>query len=156
MSIVYKCYKCGFLGTDEEMKYSWINDGSKCYTKEDTGLCPTCKAKDDLKEELQQETTAPGRQIADISFPCTVGGGEKIVCPYCGYTTDPDWEDGRHYGHEGDMEWFEEECMDCGETFELQVMVEYTRTTRRVILDEQVECEYELRQKDKERENVEW
>jgi len=145
MAIVYECYVCGFLGVEEEMKYSWINDGTKDYTKEDSGLCHTCKAKQDLKQEMQSETMSKGRQIEGISYPCTVGGGEKVVCPYCGSTTDPDWEDGRHYGEEGDMEWFEDECGLCGRTFEMQVMIEYTRTTRKIISNEEVEKEWESR-----------
>lgn len=135
------CIKCNWFWEDEDIWYSW---DSTYRPPEKLHMCKQCHEKDELKKELQTETEDPGEVQHAGTFKYRTGQRQNIICPYCGTVEEPDWECREHW--EGELgEWVEMTCWECEKQYELEVVVSWERTTRKIIEAEEVEEEYERR-----------
>ena len=99
----YKCKICGEAIDSFDYKYR-------------NQLCFSCAKKEyqrKLAEALQDN------EETETDFE------DEVVCPYCGHRMQDD--DG-YFEREGDGEY---ECENCGKTFEFEVNIEVTYSTRR-------------------------
>jgi len=100
------CERCGKYD-----KTAWITGG----------LCVDCCKEKDL-EKIQQS-------IKD-GEPDTFSS-DYIICPYCGFAFEPDFEDDYLF-EDGDHTY---ECEECGKEFTVTTMVSYSWETERVEKD---------------------
>ena len=52
---------------------------------------------------------------------------DEVTCPHCGYKERDSWE----FNGDGDGHVFDHECGECGETYEVMVMVSVKYTTQK-------------------------
>lgn len=97
------CSECG----KETFNCSW--EGSKCYS---------CREKERL-----QKLAVDLKADEEIETSCE----DDIICPYCGFSWEPDFE-ADYYSSEGD---YKEECPECGEDFTIETNVSITYSTYR-------------------------
>lgn len=105
----YKCKVCGKeIG---EYEHSWNN-----------GMCFDC-----IREEQHKNLSA----MLQKNLQTSTDYEDEIVCPYCGYRME-DTES--YYIGQGQGE---DECPECGKTFDFEVHIEVTYSTSRKEEDEQ-------------------
>lgn len=97
------CERCG-----KEYSLAWMN----------RGLCEECFKKKKLEDV---------RQSIKEGEPDTFSS-DYIICPYCGFAFEPDFEDDYLF-EDGDHTY---ECEECDKEFTVTTMVSYSWETERM------------------------